>query len=376
MPWKVKPVSQIRAAFVHAVLVDLVPMARACRHFGISRKTGYKWLRRAQQPAGSSLDDQSRRPLRSPRKTPDRVEQRILDLRDQFGWGARKLRAVLLRRRQRTPSVRTVHEVLRRHDRLADAPTPTAVPPQSFARARPNQLWQLDFKGPLEVQRQRVHPLSVLDDCSRFLLGLHACTDPTFAATWAVLWDLFGEFGLPDAVLCDNFFAARNSGVGLSAFDALLLRLDIHPVHGRPYHPQTQGKVERFHGTLQRELWPTIRRDSLAHFECDLQRWRRRYNTVRPHEALDDQTPWRCWRPSVRRRPDCLPEVSYPAGAVLRRVGSNGEVCWRGSRILAGWGLAGQRVRVEESDHEVALFYATYCVRRLALTQLRKRRML
>src|SRR5262249_37628102 len=107
-----------------------------------------------------------------------------------------------------------------------------------------------------------------------------------------------------------------------------------------------------------------------------LQRWRRRYNTLRPHEALDDQTPQRCWRQSVRRRPACLPEVSYPCGAVLRRVGSNGEVCWRGARILAGWGLAGQTVRVQESEHEVAIFFAKHCVRRLALAQLRKRRML
>lgn len=376
MPWKVKPMSQIRAAFVDAVLNDHLPVAPACRHYGISRKTGYKWLRRARQPQGSSLEDQSRRPHTSPCQTPQRVEQRILELRDQFGWGARKLRAVLCRRGQRVPSVRTVHAVLGRHDRLTAAPVPPASPPRSFVRSRPNQLWQLDFKGPLEVQRQKVHPLSVLDDHSRFLLGLHACTELTFDAAWAVLWELFGEFGLPDSILCDNFFSARNSRVGLSAFDAWLLRLDIRPLHGRPYHPQTQGKVERFHGTLQRELWPTIRRDSLVHFADDLRRWRRRYNTLRPHEALDDRTPRRCWRPSVRRRPAALPEVGYPAGSVLRRVGSKGEVCWRGAHILAGWGLAGQAVRVEEGDHELAIFYARHCVRRLALAQLCRGRML
>src|SRR5262249_59314104 len=114
--------------------------------------------------------------------------------------------------------------------------------------------------------------------------------------TWSLLWELFGEFGLPEAILCDNFFAAHNSGVGLSAFDAKLLRLDIRPVHGRPYHPQTQGKVERFHGTLRRELWPTIRRDSLTHFERDLRRWRGRDNTPPPHEAPGDEPPARrCW---------------------------------------------------------------------------------
>jgi transposase InsO family protein len=367
--------SQLRAAFVQAVQVERLPIAQACRHFGISRKTGYKWLHRAQHPDGCSFEDCSRRPHRSPVRTATTIEERILALRDHYGWGARKLRAVLFEEDPDTPSIRTVHTVLKRHQRLT--PPPSVPPePQSFVRAQPNELWQLDFKGPVEIQRQRIHPLSVLDDHSRFLLGLHACTEPTFATTWSLLWDLFGEFGLPDAILCDNFFSARNSGIGLSAFDAKLLRLDIRPVHGRPYHPQTQGKVERFHGTLQRELWPSIRRDSLAHFQRDLKRWRTRYNTLRPHEALNDLPPQRCWRPSLRRRPARLPEVAYPIGSVLRRVGSNGEACWKGSRILVGWGLAGQTVRVEEDEHEIAIYFAKHCVRRLSLTELRPRRML
>jgi transposase InsO family protein len=371
----VNPMSQLRAAFVHAVQIEHRSIALACRHFGISRKTGYKWLRRAQQPDGCSFEDLSRRPHCSPARTAATIEERVLALRDRYGWGARKLRAILLHEGQLAPSIRTVHAVLRRHQRLTP-PAPAAAEPQAFVRSKPNELWQLDFKGPIEIRRQRIHPLSVLDDHSRFLLGLHACTEQIFATTWSLLWDLFGEFGLPDAILCDNFFAARNSGIGLSAFDAKLLRLDIRPIHGRPYHPQTQGKVERFHGTLQRELWPTIRRDSLAHFEHDLQHWRKRYNTLRPHEALNDQPPLRCWRPSLRRRPPRLPEVVYPAGAVLRRVGANGDACWRGSRILVGWGLAGQTVRIEESDHELAIFYAKHCVRRLALAQLPSPRMI
>jgi transposase InsO family protein len=376
MPWKVKPMSQLRAALVHAITVEHTPLAQACRHFGVSRKTAYKWLRRAQQPAGCTFRDQSRRPHHSPRHTDTVLEKRILALRDRYGWGARKLWAILRHQRRAVPSIRTVHAILRRHQRVLLTPPPILPPPQSFVRSKPNELWQLDFKGPVEIDRQRIHPLSVLDDHSRYLLGLRACTDLTFQTTWDFLWELFGQFGLPDALLCDNFFAARNSQIGLSAFDALLLRLDIRPLHGRPYHPQTQGKVERFHGTLERELWPTIRRDCLAHFEEDLQRWRQRYNTLRPHEALGDQTPKRCWRPSRRHRPTRLPEVAYPAGAMLRLVGSNGEVCWRGARILAGWGLAGQTVRVEESEHELAIFFANHCVRRLAHNQLRKRRML
>jgi transposase InsO family protein len=375
MPWKVQLMSKPRADLIQSILVEQTPIAQACRSFGVSRKTAYKWLRRAQAPGGCSFQDRSRRPTSSPRKTSKTLEKRIVKLRDDFKWGARKLRAILQQHRNAVPSIRTVHAILHRHQRLAPPPPPRPIP-QSFVRPEPNELWQLDFKGPVEIRRQRIHTLSVLDDHSRFLLGLHAATDLTYATTRSVLWVLFAEFGLPEAILCDNAFAARNSGIGLSAFDAWLLQLDIKPVHGRPYHPQTQGKVERFHGTLQRELWPVIRRDSRTHFQSDLDRWRRRYNTLRPHEALDDQTPRRCWRPSLRQRPDKLPEVSYPAGSILRRVGTSGEVCWRGARILAGWGLAGQTVRIEDSEHDVSIYFVRHCVRRLAQAQLRKRRML
>src|SRR5262249_40815556 len=138
----------------------------------------------------------------------------------------------------------------------------------------PNDLWQLDFKGPIEVARRKVTPLSVLDDHSRYLLCLRPCTDMTYATVQAALWDLFGDVGLPAQLLCDGAFAARNTGVGLSSFDAWLTRLGIGPAPGRPYHPQTQGKVERFHETLEAELWPRARRDALEHFAADCEAYR------------------------------------------------------------------------------------------------------
>src|SRR5262249_45991116 len=157
---------------------------------------------------------------------------------------------------------------------------------------------------------------------------------------------LFGDVGLPEQLLCDNAFStAKNSGVGLSAFDAWLIRLGIRPTHGRPYHPQTQGKVERFHGTLEAELWPHVRRDAIGHFAADCEAWRPVYNAIRPHEALGDEPPVTRWRPSPRPRPDRVPEMTYPAGSEVRRVGQVGDVRWRCYRILAGRGLAGEPVR-------------------------------
>src|SRR6185369_11706141 len=154
---------------------------------------------------------------------------------------------------------------------------------------------------------------------------------------------------------------------------ARLVRLGVRPLHGRPYHPQTQGKVERLHGTLEREVWPHVDRSTAAAFDRDVQRWRAEvYNPLRPHEALGGQPPLRFFRPSERPRPPRLPEVSYPAGSATRRVDKGGDISWRGYRILVGAGLAGEAVRVEERDREVAVYYCWKQVRGLPVAELAK----
>jgi transposase InsO family protein len=368
MPWEVSPVPELRLPFVHQVLTLRRPVAAACRDFGISRTTAYKWLGRYRDGPGRALADRSRRPHQSPGRTPADAEQAILDIRDRFGWGPRKIHAHLTAQGADLPGARTVANVLRRRGRTGAPPAPAAAP-QRFERAAPNELWQCDFKGRLEVERRRVYPFTALDDHSRFLLALRPCLDLSMATAWAALWDTFGEFGLPDALLCDNAFGSSASAPGVSWFEARLLRLGIRPVHGRPYHPQTQGKIERLHGTLERELWPRARRDALAHFAADLDAWRTGvYNPLRPHEALGDVPPLARWRPSARRRPARLPAVEYPPGSVLRQLSTVGDVRWRRYRILAGRGLVGEYVRVEEGDNEVALYYAATQIRRLRLS--------
>jgi transposase InsO family protein len=376
MPWNEVPMSELRLAFVKLVCSLGYSVSRACREFGISRKTGYKWLRRAHHHPDQPLDDHSRRPHASPGRTPADLEQQILAVRDRFGWGGRKIRALLLQQGLSLPSRQTVQEVLRRHGRVGtSAPAPCW---QFFERSAPNHLWQLDFKGPIEVARQRLFPFVVLDDHSRYLLALHPCPDCTMRTAWDILWRTFAEVGLPDSILCDNAFGTRGQNdLGLSWFEARLLRLDITTLHGRPYHPQTQGKCERLNGTLEAELWPRARRDGPDHFLADLSHWRTAvYNTVRPHEALGDQPPLSRWRPSTRLRPSALPEVVYPRGSVLRRVMNRGDISWRGYRLLVGAGLEGQYVRVEERATELAVFYARKQVRCLALGDLVKDRIL
>jgi len=234
-------------------------------------------------------------------------------------------------------------------------------PPRPFERAAPNELWQMDHKGAIEVARQRVCPLVVIDDHSRYCLCFTRVSDLTMRTTWDVLWGLFERFGLPDAVLCDNAFSAP---VGLSWFDARLVRLNIEPAHGRPHHPQTQGKVERFNGTAQRELIDfDARRDSVEHFDQDCERFRTVYNTVRPHEALGDLPPVTRWRASVRPRPPTLPEVRYPCGAVTRRVSHGGDLRYQNARIVVGRSLTGETMMIEDREQDVAVYYAWKLVR-------------
>jgi len=368
MPWGTNTVSELRTAFVHAVRTAKRPVAQAARDFGISRKTAYKWL--ALFDARKPLTDRSRRPKHSPARTSDVLEAAVLAVRDQHGWGPRKIVAYLRNQNQPTVPTRTAAAILQRHKRIAIEPAPE-VADQRFERSQPNELWQVDFKGYVEVARKKVYPLTVLDDHSRFLLALGCGENVTMAQAWKVLWNVFGEYGLPEAILCDNAFGS--SGMGVSWFEGRLMRLGIRATHGRPYHPQTQGKVERLHGTLEREVFPRLDRGDRAAFESGLDRWRREvYNAVRPHESLGDVAPASRWRPSTRSRPKALPVVEYAAGAVLRRVSTVGDVKWCGCKVLAGNGLVGEWVRVEESADSVTLYYGPHRIREIPVANLQK----
>ncbi len=390
MPWKVDAVSELRFALCHAVRSLHRPVAAAAREFGVSRKTAHKWLGvfdaapAADAPrAAHALADRSRRPKYSPARTDQQIERLVLDVRDRFNWGPRKIHAFLLQQAARDalpppqlPSVRTLGAILARNHRVKP-PAPDATPLQRFERQRPNQLWQVDHKGPIEVARVKVAPFTVIDDHSRYCLAFRPCDDKTMATAFAILWDLFADAGLPDELLSDNAFNATGVGPGLSWFDARLIRLGIRPLHGRPYHPQTQGKCERLHGSAVREfIYFNARRDRRDHFEQDAERWRGVYNTLRPHEALGDRPPVERWRPAERKRPAALPQPQYQPGQITRKIGYCGEVHYRGYKILVGRGLAGERVRVDDPGHEIRVYYCDALVRALSPDQLVKDKLL
>ncbi len=192
----------------------------------------------------------------------------------------------------------------------------------------------------------------MLDDCTRFCIASSHVPDQTLAAVWSVLWDSFLAFGLPDAVLSDNGSAFRNNATWRwSSFDLKLMLLGIRPTHGRPYHPQTQGKVERFQGTMERELTPFLVRP--APLQPMLETFRTRYNWIRPHEALGMRTPGSVYEPSNRKRPATMPAPFFPDGSIPRKCDDQGIISYKAQRYKLGRSFSGQPVGLHENQNGV-----------------------
>jgi transposase InsO family protein len=328
MGWKNDLMSQ-RLEFLSLALAPGANFSGVCRRFGISRKTGYKWAARFAQHGRVGLADRSRRPSRSHNKTCPECEEQIEQVRRVHpSWGPRKLRRFIQRQgRVDLPAVSTFGRILRRRGLVDTLKSGAHQPWIRFERAAPNQLWQMDFKGHFALQRGgRCHPLNVLDDCSRYVLGLEACADQRCGTVQQRLQQLFERHGLPEQILCDNGAPWSGGGCRFTELSVWLLRLGVGVIHGRCYHPQTQGKDERFHRTLKADLLSRHDWRDLAQAQARFEQYRHLYNHERPHEALALDVPASRYQPSLRNLPECLPEIGYEPGAIVRRVKSKGEI--------------------------------------------------
>ena len=321
MPWETKTVMEQRKAFVEAVENGEGTVSALCREHGISRKTGYKWLKRARE--GQGLCDQSRCPHLQPSKTVPDTEQLILAVRKANPvWGGRKIKAVLeAAGHKEIPSAKTCGNILKRNGCIHPEESLRHKPCQRFEREKCNQLWQTDFKGDFLLgDGTRCYPLTILDDHSRYGLKIEA--KPAASGIKESFIQVFREFGLPDSILSDN--GAQFSGFrgGYAQFERFLMDLDILPVHGRIMHPQTQGKIERFHRTLKQEALAHIPAD-MAEAQRLFNEWLWKYNELRPHNALGLKTPGQMYEPSGRQYHEPKP-WEYESGARLVKVNNWG----------------------------------------------------
>lgn len=324
--------------FVALALQEGVNRRELCRRFGISPKTGYTLLRRHAEEGAVALQSRSRRPLHSPGRTVDAAVQAVLQARRAHpAWGGRKIARWLKDRgHERVPAASTITAILRRHGLLEVGLSAQNAHWQRFEHAQPNALWQIDFKGHFDTAQARCHALTLLDDHSRFNLLLQACADVATHSVQPLLERAMRRYGLPVRINADNgapWGSPSQAAHGLSELSVWLIRIGVRVSHSRPYHPQTNGKLERFHRSLEHEVLAGRSFLDLPHAQGAMSHWRAIYNHERPHEALQLATPASRYAVSVRRFPDRLPTIEYAPDDEVQTVKWDGKVVWRGRRL-------------------------------------------
>jgi transposase InsO family protein len=373
MPWREQSVMDQREEFVRLALVPGTDKKELCARFGISRSDGYKWLGRYAAEGRAGLADRSRRPHCTPDRTDAAVEAEVLRIRAKSNgaWGGRKIARVMRNNGwPLVPAPSTITEILRRNGQLEQRAAQHPGPYRRFERAEPNELWQMDFKGHFPLTRGRCHPLTVIDDHSRYALALEACADEQDMTVRARLTAAFRRYGLPFVMLMDNGPPWGDNGAQpFTVFTVWLMRLGVRVIHGRPYHPQTQGKDERFHRTLTAEILTASSFRDLCECQSAFDVWRQVYNRERPHDSLGLDVPSSRYRISPRRFPEHLPPIEYGPDDLVRRVDRQGLISFQGRRLRIGKAFAGQPIALRPTLRDGVLG-AHFCAQHIAIIDL------
>jgi transposase InsO family protein len=376
MPWKNVDMSTLRQEFVSLALQEGANRRELCKRFGISAKTGYKWIKRFIAQGQSGLQDRSRRPLQMPLRAPEWVEGEVIALRQQYPtWGARKIhRRLLDLGYAEAPAPSSVTRILHRHGLIDQAASQRSTPWQRFEHAHPNDLWQIDFKGYFETGTATCHPLTVLDDHSRYNVVLRACQRPNGELVELALIDAFRRYGLPVQINADNgspWGSPSKHEHGITKLTIWLIQLGIKISHSRPAHPQTNGKDERFHRTLKADVLQGRHFRDLAQAQGAFDLWRQIYNHERPHEAIGMATPVTRYRPSRLAYPERLPEIHYPAGDVVLTVGWDGKIELNGQRFRVSNALHRHRIAARPVNDRDGVFHLYFSHQRIGQIDLR-----
>src|SRR2546423_3233029 len=373
MPWNKVSVMDQRREFVRLSLQEGANRRELCRRFGISPDVGYKWLERW-EAGDRELADRSRRPHVMPRRSETAIEAQVLAVRDQHpAWGARKIAHCLKRDGLAVPASSTVHQILCRNGRVKPTESAPPNPGHRFEKEAPNLLCQMDFKGHMPLANgAECHPLTVVDDHSRYVMCLKACANERRFTVQEHLTATFRRYGLPEAFYTDNGSPwGDTSGIRWTGLKVWLLKLGVRVVHARPRHPQARGKNERFHRTLKAEVFAMRHFRTLPEVQLALDAWRMVYNLERPHQGLGIGVPADRFRSSSRAMPARLPEVQYDNSEIVRTGSSTRSYIsfkgrmWRVPQAFCGERLA---IRPLDRDGQYGIFFASWQVAAIDLT--------
>ena len=349
MPWQPRAMMDIKQEFVELALRDGANRRELCRRFGISPKTGYALLARHAAEGSLAYVRRSTRPVHSPTRTPAAIEQAVVALRCEHPSWVRKIARRLADLGQHgVPPPSTVTAILHRHG---------LITAQSSLAAK-----------------SRCYPLTLLDDHSRFNLALQACANVATASVQPHLAQAFARYGLLLRINADNgapWGSPREPGRSLSTLGVWLIRLGIRLTHSAPYHPQTNGKIERFHRSLKAEVINGAGFADLAQAQLAFERWRGVYNHQRPHDALGLRTPAHRYEPSPRPMPGVLAPIEYPSEDAVATVKWNGQVRFKGHRLRVSNALLDLPVAFRADPHDEGCFDAFFCHHRLMRVDLK-----
>ena len=358
----------MREEFVGRVHRHEGTKAELCREYGITRRTGYKWLGRAE--AGETLTDRSRKPERTQR-IPEETEQLIVQYRRQYpALGAVKLHRLMEDEGcQNMPSTKTFNNVFKRNGLISREDSQKATPHVRFERSRPNEMWQGDFLGHFPLGTgERCHPLNILDDHSRYSLCSTPLHGENLEEVRPAMIRVFERYGMPRVFLCDNGSPwGKSQTTGYTHFEVWLMEHGILTIHGRALHPQTQGKEERFNGSERRELLRATTMTDWQDAEEKFEAYRRFYNEKRPHHALGLDVPAKHYMPSERAWSEKVPEWEYPEGISLRKVKGNGYIDWEGQGYYLSEAFIGKEIAIRPSRIEgcISLFFREFRIARI-----------
>lgn len=350
MPWKEKTVEELRKEFVEAA-ASCSNFSSLCREFGITRATGYKWVKRYEKD--ETLSDRSRRPNITANKTAEVIEIQIIEARTTHpGWGAKKIKVSLENKGVEMPCVKTVNNILNRYGCISKEESLKHKAFTRFEKERCNEMWQTDFKGEFRMQDGNYcFPLDIFDDHSRFVIRIKP-SKSTSNLVLPTFREAFYEYGMPDSVLSDNGAQFAGFRQGYTQFEKWLMNHDVLPIHGRIKHPQTQGKIERFHRAMNQELLKYYIPKDIADAERVFSDWRNTYNNERPHEALGMKCPSDIYTPSSRTYRDQVDKYEYSGKYHVIKGNSWGYVRFGGWQIYLSETMANEHIEFRPNPNE------------------------